>query len=300
MVRWSRSVSLLAVMIVCGAVSAEDGTTLRYKFKTGDKLHYMVEQKMNMEVAAGQAAGITMTQTIDISWDIKSVDKDGTAKMTQTFDRMRFDMTAPNVKVEYDSKTGKLPDGPVGQILGPLFQAMTGAEFDVTMDVHGKVLDVKIPEKFTEALKKTPAAAAMGDMFSPEGMKRMITQSGVVLPEGPITKGKSWDQKVDMKMPFGKMDMLNQLTFEGMTQHGNEQVAEIALRPKFTFEADPNSPFKLKVKSQEAKGKAYFDLGAGRLVETTLDQTMEMEANNMTQKLEQKVTMKLQDKESGK
>ena len=63
--------------------------------------------------------------------------------------------------------------------------------------------------------------------------------------------------------------------------------------------AAPPALQNLKMNSQDAKGAAYFDNAAGRLVETTLKQDMDMEVSamgqNIGQKIKQTITMKLLD-----
>jgi hypothetical protein len=295
-------VGLLALGVLCTGAQAQAQTLLRYKFKPGEKLRYQMEQKMNMVMTVtGREVTADMTQTIDMSWEIKSVDQNGKAKMTQKFDRVRFTMNGPPPigKVEYDSKEGTMPAGP----FGPIFKAMAGAEFSAVMDPRGKVSDVKAPEKLAEVFKKLPGSGA-GEMLSEEGLKHMISQSGIILPEEAVAKGKSWEQKVDMKMPFGKIDVRNTFTYEGPTTRGGAKLEQIAIQPKANLEADPNAAIKLKLNSQEAKGTAYFDNAAGRLAESGMTQTMEMEVSVMgtdiTQKIEQKISLKLQDKAEGK
>ena len=56
-----------------------------------------------------------------------------------------------------------------------------------------------------EALKGAAAVPGLGNMFSEEGVKHLVTQSGLVLPEEGVTKGKTWEQKVEMKSPVGKI-----------------------------------------------------------------------------------------------
>ena len=249
-------VALLALGVLCSSSQAKAQTLLRYKFKPGDKLRYQMEQKMNMVMTVmGNNVTMDMTQTVDMTWDIKSVDQDGKAKMTQKFDRMRFTMSGPPPvgKVEYDSKEGKLPEGLIGQSIGPILEAMAGAEFSAVMDARGRVSDVKAPEKVTEALKKLAGGAGMGEMFSEENMKHMISQSGIALPEEAVAKGKSWEQKVDMKMPFGKMDVRNTFTYEGPTTREGAKLEQIAIKPKATLESDPNAAIKMKLNSKKRR-----------------------------------------------
>src|SRR5262249_53888849 len=150
-----------------GVSSAQAQTTLRYKFKEGEKVAYVMEQKMAIQMnVQGNNVKMNMTQTIDTTWHVQSVDKEGKAKMTQSFDRIRFSMDTPMGKVEHDSKDGKVPGGPIGQAVGPMFQAMAGAEFSLMMDAQGKTSDFELPDKLTQALKNAPGAGGLGNMFS--------------------------------------------------------------------------------------------------------------------------------------
>src|SRR6516165_8472568 len=83
--------SLTATLI--GVSPANAQVTLRYKFKQGETLNYDLDQKMKMEMAiAGQNINMSMTQTLDMTWKVESVDKDGKAKIVQKFDRVRLTM----------------------------------------------------------------------------------------------------------------------------------------------------------------------------------------------------------------
>ena len=280
---------------------ADAQTKLRYQFKAGEKLPYELEQKMKMAMnVGGQNIEMNMTQNVDLIWDVKSVDKDGKASMVQRFDRIRFVMEGPMGKIEFDSKDEKESDDPAAKLITPVFKAMAGAEFTLDMDRRGVLSNVKTPEKLVEALKGAAAVPGLGNMFSEEGVKHLVTQSGLVLPEEGVTKGKSWEQKVEMKSPVGKMKTDNTLTYQGPATRGDRKLEEVSIKPVLTIEADDAAPIALKVKDQDSKGTALFDNAAGRLVETNMKQTMQMEisAGGMTidQKIEQTVSMKLKEK----
>ncbi len=288
----------LLVMAGLGAGLAPAQVTLHYQFKPGEKLPYVMEQKMAMTmVIGGNQVHMNMTQTMNMTWNIASVDKNGNAHMTQKFDRIRLNMDSPMGKVEYDSQNGKVPEGPIGQSIGPIYKALTGAEISLTMSPQGKITDVKIPQKVLDALKNVPGAAAMGEMFSGEGLKNMTSKGGLQLPAGPVKKGDSWNQKMEVKMPFGTMKVDTKNTYQGSVMRGGKTLAEITLQPTVTMEAAPNAPATMKLKDQSAKGNALFDNTVGRLVETRLKQNMTMEISGggqtFTQEIETTTSLKL-------
>lgn len=276
-------------------------TSLRYQFKEGQKISYVLDQQMKMSMnVMGNEITMNMNQVIDLEWKFLRVDKDGKAKMSQTFDRIRFTMEGgPMGKFTYDTKDDKDPDDPVGKALVPVFKAMVGSEFTLEMDSRGHLSEVKVPKKLTDALQDAPGAEAVGQMFSQEGFKSMIEQTGLILPETAISKGHTWMQKMETKNPFGVMKTETTLTYEGQETRNGVKLEQIAVKPKATFVADAGAPVSLKITNQDIKGMASFDNATGKLHETTTKQTMEMEvsAGGMTfnQKIEQTLTLKLRE-----
>src|SRR5262249_45871156 len=150
-----RLTGLAVALLVATAAPAQAQTTLRYKFKEGENLQYVAETKGTMKLdLMGKEINMDMNQAMDMIWNIKSVDNDGKAQIAVKFGRFKFNMDMPGLgKIEYDSKDGKEPGGPVGQMIGPVFKALAEAEFTLNMNSRGEVSDVKIPEKVLKALK---------------------------------------------------------------------------------------------------------------------------------------------------
>lgn len=291
---------LLAVVVAAPAFAAsvEDSTRLRYKFKPGEKLHYATEQNTKMTVVAGgQNLPMEISQTTDVTWEVVAVDQSGKAKIKHHIDRIHFKMDGPTGKEEYDSQGGK-SEGRMVAMMAPLFQAITAGDFTVTMDASGRTSDFELSQKLKDAMKSLPQAGQMGQMFSEESLKKM--SGGIVLPSDPVGKSKSWTDKNEMKMPFGKMVVETECTLEGPARFEGREVEKIGMKPKTTLEADENGPFTAKLKEQEGRGTAYFDRRLGQLVGTEMTQTMKMEMSvagqDISQTMEQKVSMKLKGK----
>lgn len=293
---WNRiAVAALALLWCAGSVDAQ--TKLRFQFKEGDKIQYQLDQKMKMAMnVAGKEFGIDMTQNMDMGWIVGKVAADGTAEIKIKFGQAKMAMDGPTGKVQVDSASTEEPNDPVGKILHQVAKAIGGLEFDCKIDSIGEVKDAKIPAKALETLQSLPGGEQMGDLFSEEGLKRLI-QGGMILPKEEVSKGKSWSQKVNMKMPFGKMTGDIQFTYEGSVEKGGQHLEKIAMKPKIKIDADPAAQLPVKINSQEGKGVALFDNVAGRLVEVTQDQVMEMsiEANgmNLTQRITQNTIVRL-------
>jgi Family of unknown function (DUF6263) len=286
---------LLAAVALTTA-SAQAQTTLRYKFKEGDTLTYVMEQKQDMSMSImGNDITVKTKQVIDLTWKVGAVDKDGSAKITQTINRVRMSMESLGNKTEFDTKDGKEPTDEAGKTVAAILTAMAGADFTMTMSSRGETSDVKVPQKVLDAVAKAgPAGGAMsGDNF-----KQIASQGGMVLPKDAVKKGDSWNYKNEVKMdPLGKMIVDNKATYDGEAAKDGLKLDQIIIKPTMTLEATPNSPTKVTLKKQDTKGSASFDSGKGQMVESSMDQNLDMEmeagGQSVTMKMKQTVGMKL-------
>ena len=300
--------TLLIALVALGSVvatSVQAEGPLRWKFKVGEKLDYNMVQEMQMSAtgpALPQEMKTSMRQEMNMTWDVQGVDdKSGEAVIRQKFDRVKMKMSTPVGGFEYDSKSEEAPTG-LGAMIAPMYKAMTEGEFEITMTSRGEVKDVKIPEQVIAALKNAPNAAAMGDIASADGFKKMISQGALVLPEKPPKKGDTWTTKVEMTNPaFGKQTVETTYTYDGTKDIKGTMFAVIKPQLKMEFEnqaaakeGQPQQPAAqqnvMKIKEQTSDGEVLFNIPAGRLQSTSLKQNVTIEANaNVSMKIDQKI-----------
>lgn len=302
---------LIAFVALGGVVAArvQAQEPLRWKFKVGEKLDYNMVQEMQMSASGAalpQEMKTSMRQEMNMTWDVQGVDeKSGEAVIRQKFDRVKMKMTTPVGGFEYDSKSAEAPTG-LGAMIAPMYKAMTEGEFEITMTSRGEVKDVKIPEQVITALKNSPNAAAMGDIASADGFKKMISQGALVLPEKAPKKGETWTTKVEMKNPaVGKQTVETTYQYEGTKDIKGTNFAVIKPQLKMEFEnqaaAKPGEPqqpaaqqnMQMKIKEQSSDGEVLFNIAAGRLQSTSLKQNVTIEASVNGQPIQQKIDQKI-------
>lgn len=268
----------------------DQGTTLRYQFKKGDQLRYVVEMKAETtsDAAGNPRVGMT-TRTYDVTWKVTSVDSYGNAGMTLAIDRVRYveDTGFPG-KVYFDSQKNRNPEGvpALARILAPILKAQVGAEFTFNLSPRGEVSAFQVPKKVADAVKNTQGIRSI---YSAESFKQLLVcQASVVLPPGPVSKGAGWSEKADVVVAGGhaKLPVTTQATYQGEADRGGKKLEQISLQPTATtVERDPNSglgPFALK--THEGKGTIFFDSDKGRLVEAEVTQDLYMESSPPGQK----------------
>jgi hypothetical protein len=293
---WKLLAALLATVVLASAASAQ--TTLRYKYKEGDKLEYVIDQdqKMAMNVL-GMDVDMNVNSVMEATYQTMKVDENGSAKIKVTFTRVKMSMKGPMGNVDIDSNDKNEPDDPVGQILAQAVKAMAGLEMTFTVDSLGEVKDTKVAAGALDKLKKIPGADAFGgNMLNADTMKSML-QNNMVLPKEPVQKGDSWSQKMNTKMAMGKISGETKYTYNGETEKNGQTLAKIAVKPNVKIEPDENAKVQVKVKNTSGKGYAFFDNKLGRIAETTNETTMQMQVEAAGQTIDmnivQNTTMRL-------
>ena len=293
------SLCLFVLAVACSLPSsAEAQTKLRWKFQEGETLNYTMTQNMTQSMnLMGQNLQTKMNQVMEMSWIVDKLESNGSAKMKQKITRIKFNMTLPpplNQTIEYDSKDGKAPAGPLGNVFGGVLAAMVGPETRMTIDPLGNISDFKISEELLKQLKQNPAAGNMGGAFSEEGLKEMSSQGFLAFPMKSLTKGETWNKKAEIKMPFGTMKMETKYTYSGKTKNGLDNIRS---NISISMEPGQNAQIQIKLKESDSSGKILFDNKAGRVRESNLEQSMTMEITAGGMVIEQETnsltTMKL-------
>jgi hypothetical protein len=282
--RWS----LVVLLVLAGSGGRTlEAASLRWKFKPGETLRYAMDQKTvtTAKFPGGQELKNTLSQTIALRWDVKSVSPDGTADLVQTIEQVVDRADGPLGKYEYDSKVGKEPEGPIAASRVPLFKALIGAPIAFKISAQGEPSEVKVPEKLTQSLKEAgPAAAAAGQLFSEEGLKSLILQTTLIVPRDDLAPGKTWSRQTKEAMPgVGTMSLDTTFTYQGPDpKTGLEIIAQLT---KVDLQPPPDAKdnFPLKVKSQDSKGVVHFDSAAGHFIDSQSKEKIEISAmvNNM-------------------
>jgi hypothetical protein len=102
--RRSTAAALLTVALA-SALPAAAQTELRWKFTEGKKMNYTMSQDIVTTANIGeQKIETTMNQVITMTWAVDKLNSDGSAKMTQTIDRMQMTVKSPAGEMTFDSK----------------------------------------------------------------------------------------------------------------------------------------------------------------------------------------------------
>jgi hypothetical protein len=287
-------VCLFLTVAMLGAVASAAGadTTLRMKFRAGQKLGYVLTQTTSITAGMmGKKLEQSFREIAEMTWEVKSIDKDGNARMVQTIDRFRFESLSPSDRVgTMDTANGQDPSN-LPAAMAKLFRAVAGASFTMTITPLGKIHDFAIPANVVQAIKDAGPSGVM--LGSEEGLKDLAAQAFVPFPQTAIVQGDSWQGVRKLPVNYGTMVM--DITYRLEAPAG--PIENIGIDVKVKIEPTKSLPAEYKVTSQDTRGHYRFDNSVGILKESDmfrkLSTTVTVRGRQITEERETKAMLKL-------
>ena len=290
--------ALLLALSVVGSSSADPESALRYRFKQGEKLAYVVEATTRIDtIGLGRSNSATMSQFIDLTWEVSRVDGDGKATITQTIERIRFMAATPGGTMSHDTKdppsSATEPSDPqMRKRTSPGSASSSGSTpssalgLSATIDPQGRIADIRLVERAGGGVGPAGDWGGLGNPASEAGFRRLMGQLIPLLSEKMPVQGEAWSVKGEEKVPGGKTITETRYTCEGQQERSGRLLDKLALAVTRSTENDNGDA----VGSSKGSGAAYFDRAAGRLVEAALTHTREQEVAVADAKVTRTVT----------
>jgi hypothetical protein len=296
--RASRCPLPLALAFGVFAASADAQTTLRLRFEKGASNSYDLSQTMKVEqIALGQTIASVVKQSMRFTQTCDGVEDNGNGRITTRFERARMEVEAPEPigKFAVDSAE-PAPDNPAAAKLAGMIMVLGKLEFAAVMTPRGETINFKIPEETLKKLRDYPGAAQIGGIFTEEGIKNAMVQNKLLLPQEKVSPGAKWTHKIVSKLPFGRLT--GEMKYLYQADEGKLQ--KLTFDPFLTIEPNTDTQIAIKLDSQKGAGTVLFDNAAGRIQEMSLSEALELSVGamgmNLTQKIDQTMTMKLRAK----
>jgi hypothetical protein len=272
-----RPASVALALLIASLTTAQAQTMLRWKLQPNQTLHYSIGQDVisNFE-SNGQPVQMTVTQQLDMRWQVEAVDADGAATLSQTIDRVRIKVEpSGQPAVEYDSAAKEEPQGQV-KILASFFGLLVNQSIATKVNSRGEVLEFKFPADVLEKMKQLPDGGQMGTLLSEQGMKQLLDI--MALPEEAVVAGKTWQRHSDLNPPgVGKEDIDTTYTYAGNETKDGRELEKLDLSVIMKFTPDEKQATAVEIKEQDTTGAIYFDNAAGYLVQSDATSKLQLQ-----------------------
>jgi Family of unknown function (DUF6263) len=280
------------------AAPVEEESPLRYRFKEGEVIHYVLEEKGSAEFAGTK---IDATSNIELKWRVDKVGKNGSVTLTQTIGRVRMEFDIGEKNIKYDSKAGAAPDDPTEKLVADAVGTYVGGEMVLTLDAKGNVESLKFDKKLADAVDKLPPEGkTIVNALSEDGIRRMVAQCIPALPNETPSDKKPWESKLSVTLAgAGKLTLANKHAYAGTVTRAGKKLDKIDTAATITLVPVEDAPGTIKITEQEVKSTAHVDRATGRLIDSEFSQKIEIEATEngqtVTIKAKTKTTLKLAD-----
>lgn len=253
----------ILALLLAGLQAPSDAVTLKWKFTPGEKFSHEVVSKINQVIKiAEQEYKQDVVHTIVSSFEVLSVEKDGSVVLQETID---------SVKATTSQGT---------PVPSPAINQFTGVVFKLTLSPAGKLLKL---EGYEELLRKVAGEdpnsnSVVKTIMSEAQLKQMMEDSFHFLPEKPTAKGAAWQMDATMNFgPLGNLKVNRTLTLAGAEAAPNDKTYRIDIKPTVTYEAPKadakNTEFTVQsgeMTLENANGTVKFDTATGKLVASEL------------------------------
>jgi hypothetical protein len=292
-----RFVPGLVFFLALGQV-AQAQTTLKYQYKKGDTLQYVLTVAQKGATTGG---GMDFTggqkQSIDMTWRVESVDDKGNAKMGLKVDRAKLAAESSKESREVSSDAKEEPTDKIAKSMYTTARVLTKLQGTFTVSPRGEVENVSVPESVLKEMQAVPGADKLPPSSPEENLTAILRDNLFILPATSLASGANWKNPVKSRSPLGKISGEVVFTYEGSVERDGRRLEKFTVKPKLKIETDPNADVVYTVKLYESVGVAYFDNVAGRLVEATntlrVEVDAEVNAKAFSQKTETTSSFKL-------
>jgi RNA polymerase sigma factor (sigma-70 family) len=262
------------------AKEGDEGLVIKWKFEKEKPFYQeMTTETIQTIKVMDRDVKQTQTQTFYFSWTPTERDKYGNWLLKQKIDGVKIDIDIGGEKTEYDSNKNEDANNP----LAAFYKALTGAEFNITLDEWVNIKKVEGRDQFLrKLLAKRPELQTLANpIISEDAVRGMIEKC--LFPEvlaGLLRPGDSWTRKAKLDMGFlGVCQTTSEYTYVGKEGNLDRIKVHTKLDGLPTAVDTPNLAFTIRdgnMKSEGA-GVVLFDGKNGRVVHMQLDQKLEGE-----------------------
>ena len=127
-VRWFFAAASVVTALIVGTANGDPvEKVFRWKLKAGETLKYRMVQDMSQKMHVGEGippTAISTKMTMVMLWKVDSVDDQGLITLDQVIESMEMKVqSAQGVIMEYDSESGKEPEG-MATMIAPMLKGM--------------------------------------------------------------------------------------------------------------------------------------------------------------------------------
>jgi hypothetical protein len=298
--KWLAAMWLLSVAMGASSLAAEDQPLLlRWKFQPGDRFHARLTQETESKTVANDKTFVMrLLLALEMDWQVRDVDSDGTAQVTFAFTRFQLRSTTPDGKTTtYDSHEAADESNAEIKSLHAALQPLLRSRVNVTMSARGEIMGVQVPADTDSLLRGDETLARLRSLFTPDSLRTTLRPALGVLPEPAVAIGQTWETQSQTTTPLGTIRLASEYRYAGATPAAEWPAdfaapppAKITMTAKATLDKPADAPLPPDTKPSLLSGIYLFDAAAGHLVQSQITQSLISDASLLDASIKIQVT----------
>lgn len=269
---------VLALLASCGGSKKLD---LRLRLEAGKSYGVrMIADQTITQTLAGQTQTMTQSVGMAYTYDVQSVEPDGTMRIKVTYDWVLYKQDGPMGTFSYDSANppATVPQAALG------YAALVGRGFTVQIKPNGEIADIQGVDELLagmlDALGVPPGSerdeleASLRSQFGSESLKDSFEKAALFYPDKPVAVGDSWSKKISVETG---MPMVLDTTWTLKARKNGVATVETRSDVQTNPEAEPLEVAGMTITYQlsgEQSGTMELDEKTGWLMSATLKQDL--------------------------
>lgn len=267
---------LAAAATLFTACKSDKAIDLKFRLPQGESILYTADMKQTInQTVMGNAMSVQQDVLFGMAYKVVAVEGDNRT-VEVSYDRIKMETNAAGQQIKYDSKD-TAGSNPQLAILG----GMIGKPFRMTVSGTGQVTQVTGFDALLNGMTGNPDdpyAAGMrqqlGEMFSDESVKQMLSQNTNIYPEKTVKPGDTWNKTNTTSMGPISLEINNTYKLES----ASDKTAKVSVNATITGKSNANAGgvqgMTVNMKGQQT-GKLEMEIATGMIQKMDLTQDID-------------------------
>lgn len=260
---YKKIIATIAIILIPGLLMnlfAQKSVELKYDVNQGDKYEYKLHIDQDIVFDAGGQT-MALDQLMDFRMTSNIDERSGEEFIISTsIDAIKMTQSIFGMQITYDSEDPNTMQNPMAAKIGEEMNHIIGSDYTMTMDDKGHVTNVDASDVSNDELINNISS---GSNFA-------------IYKEGTVSVGESWEGDVE---PLENSDMKVQMIYTLLKVSGKE--ATLGLNGNISSNKIDDQEMRME---GTMKGEMRVDINSGWLIESVLNQEIELDIEQNGQK----------------
>ena len=289
-----------------GSKSSGDAVDLKFNLDKGKTYVYSMKTHfdMNMEMMGKK---MNTGGDVDFGFNMKvdDIDAQGNRMLTDTYDAIRFKVSAMGMDMGYDSKNvgDTTKENMMSGMFRKMFGGMLGKAFKMTMSPKGEITKIEGLKEMVQSMSehldipenmKDKMQQQMQQSFSDDQIRQSFQQGFGFYPDKPVKVGDTWNKDMDRNMNNMAMIVKSKYSVKEVTD--NTVVLEVTGTVTAAGKDSTATTSGIDMKG-DTKGTMDIDRATGLAKKGTMEMNMKITTPGLSSPMDMKATITIEGKQ---